>query len=183
MIAKQFFCPVLDGFSNKMKKILLIINIIVISVFANMTAKASKFRSTDLPLPRFVSLDSGKVYSRAGPGQNYPIKWVYQKEHMPIEIIQEYEGWRKVRDIEGDEGWIHKTLLTGKRTVIIKSDQLIDLHEKNNLSSRLKVQLEPGVIGKLALCKNDWCKIETGGYDGWVERKFLWGIYEGEELN
>ena len=145
-----------------MKKIVWIFSFCLLCAFIVDAANASKFRSTDLPLPRFVSLDASKVYSRAGPGQNYPIKWVYQKESLPVEIIQEYEGWRKVRDIKGDVGWIHKTLLTGKRTVLVQSKDIVFLHEKNNQDSRVKVHLEPGVIAKLELCQKSWCKIKTG---------------------
>lgn len=188
MIANTFLCPVLDvlysfPYCKVMKQISLIIcTLIAFSLFPAV-AQANKYRSTDFPLPRFVSLDAAKVYARTGPGKNYPIKWVYQRNHMPVEIIQEYEGWRKVKDVSGDEGWIHKSLLTGERTVLIQAKDLIAVYEGVNDKARVKARFEPGVVAQLDKCTGNWCKVETGGYRGWVERKFLWGIYEGEELN
>lgn len=72
-----------------------------------------------LPLPRFVSLKSAKVNSRTGPGVNYAIEWLYLKAGLPVEILQEYDNWRRIRDSEGSEGWINQTLLSGKRTAIV----------------------------------------------------------------
>ena len=69
-----------------------------------------------LPLPRFVSLKSGKVNSRIGPGVNYSVDWMYLKPGLPMEIIQEYDNWRRVRDSDGAEGWINQSLLSGRRT-------------------------------------------------------------------
>lgn len=144
------------------------------------------FGGTGLPIPRFVSLRSDKVYVRSGPALRYPIKWIYKREHMPVEIVQEFENWRKVRGIEGEEGWIHQSLLSGERTVMIKTgeaDQLIPMREGFNVGARMIAKAEPMVVADLDKCSGDWCRIEADGYRGWVERNFLWGIYEDEELN
>ena len=74
--------------------------------------------ASGLPLPRFVSLKSGRVNARIGPGINYAVSWLYSRPGLPMEIIQEYDNWRKVRDLDGAEGWINQSLLTGKRTAI-----------------------------------------------------------------
>lgn len=143
----------------------------------------SGFRSTNLPLPRYVSLRSDKVYARTGPALRYPIKWVYQREEMPVEIIQEYDSWRKIRDVSGEKGWIHNSLLTGERTVLIQADGLVAMHEGFSKNAHLVARLEPNVIARIKKCTDEWCRIEAGGYDGWVKRNFLWGIYENEFLN
>ena len=142
------------------------------------------FRSTELPLPRFVSLRSDKVYVRTGPALRYPIKWIYKRDSMPVEIVQEFENWRKVKGFDGEQGWIHQSLLSGERSVIITgASELIPMREGFNDKARLVAQLEPQVIASLDKCSGDWCRVETGGYRGWVARNFLWGIYEDEELN
>lgn len=142
------------------------------------------FRETNLPLPRFVSLRSDKVYVRAGPALRYPIKWIYKKGRMPVEITQEFENWRKVKGVDGEEGWIHKSLLSGERTVIIKdAEDLIPMRETSDSGARMVARLEPTVVAGVEKCTSQWCRIETGGYHGWVERNFLWGIYEDENLN
>ncbi len=140
-------------------------------------------RSTDLPLPRFVSLKADKVYVRTGPALRYPIKWIYKRENMPVEIIQEFDTWRKIRDFEGEESWIHQAMLSGERTVMVMTDDLVPMRESDGGQGRMIARLEPRVIASLERCGRNWCRIDTGGYKGWVERKSLWGIYEGEDLH
>lgn len=161
----------------------LIFAILTFGLLLSVPAQANNFRSTDLPLPRFVSLDSSKVYARTGPGRQYPIKWVYQRNQLPVEIIQEYDSWRKVKDIKGEGGWIHTSLLSGRRTALVNAAGLVDIRDGLTVHARIIAQAEPGVVAQINKCAGHWCKIKTGGYNGWVERKFLWGIYEGEELN
>ena len=103
-----------------------------------------------LPLPRFVSLKSGRVNSRIGPGVNYSVDWLYLKPGLPMEIIQEYDNWRRVRDADGSEGWINQSLLSGRRTAIAApwqkgkgADQLLP----NRTQARTLAIIEPGVIG------------------------------------
>lgn len=142
------------------------------------------FRTTDLPLPRFVSLRSDKVYVRAGPALRYPIKWIYKRANMPVEIIQEFDNWRKIKGFDGEEGWIHQSLLSGERTVLIKeAADLVPLREGFSSQARMIARIEPQVVANIDQCAGEWCRIETGGYRGWVQRNFLWGIYEDEELN
>lgn len=142
------------------------------------------FRATDLPLPRYVSLRSDKVYVRAGPGLRYPIKWIYKRAGMPVEVVQEFESWRKVKGYDGDEGWVHQSLLSGERTVLItQAPEPVPMRDGYNGEARMVARLEPQVVASVDKCSGEWCRIETGGYRGWVERNFLWGIYENEDFN
>ena len=142
------------------------------------------YNNSGLPIPRFVSLAKDKVYVRTGPAVRYPIKWVFQKGGLPIEVIQEFDTWRKIRDIEGEEGWIHQSLLSGKRNVIIKKEKkLVTLLRDPMAESRPVAALEPNVVAALTQCVGSWCEIRVQGYEGWVERKMLWGIYEDEKLD
>jgi SH3-like domain-containing protein len=167
-----------------MKRILAAIFILLLAFPAFAQEEAVKgFRDTDLPLPRWVSLKSDKVYVRAGPALRYPIKWIYRHNALPVEIIQEFENWRKVRDSEGDDGWVHQSLLSGERTVLIKTDDLTALRDKPEDNSRMVARLEPQVIAHLEKCEKAWCRLSAGGFRGWIERNSLWGIYESEELN
>ncbi len=148
-------------------------------------AAVQGFRSTGLPLPRFVSLRSDKVYVRSGPALRYPIKWIYRRDGMPVEIVQEFENWRRVRGVDGEEGWIHQSLLSGERRVLIQDGalELVPMRERGHDEARLTARLEPLVVAGVEKCSGAWCRIDAGGYRGWVERKFLWGIYEDEFLN
>src|SRR5258706_546116 len=83
----------------------------------------SAANAASLPLPRFVSLKSEEANVRTGPGTRYPIQWVYHRAGMPVEIVEEYDLWRKIRDVEGTTGWVHKTMLAGNRTALIKGKE------------------------------------------------------------
>lgn len=169
-----------------MKKLLLLS--IFMMLFVPLAALAQDeeiqgFRTTDLPLPRYVSLRSEKTYVRTGPALRYPIKWVYKQENLPVEIIQEFDAWRKVKDFEGDVGWIHQSLLSGERSVLIDHVEPVSMREGFSHDATLVARLEPTVVAQLETCVEEWCRVETHGYNGWIERKYLWGIYESEELD
>ncbi len=139
--------------------------------------------SSGLPIPRYVSLASEKVFVRTGPALRYPIKWIYQRENLPVEVVEEFDTWRKIKDIDGDTGWVHQSLLSGTRTVITKGEQNIPVYKDPSDSSRMTVMLEPGVIAITSTCKGLWCEVSAQGYRGYAPRKFLWGIYESEDFD
>ena len=140
-----------------------------------------------LPLPRFVSLKAGRVNLRVGPGLNYAIDWMYLKSGLPMEIIQEYDNWRRVRDADGTEGWINQSLLSGKRTAIVAPWQrgkrtLVTLRANAEESARVVAELEPGVIGTITVCNGDWCQMEFGKVRGWLKQAIIWGAYPDETI-
>ncbi|MBN8521281.1 MAG: hypothetical protein J0L77_05210 [Alphaproteobacteria bacterium] len=136
-----------------------------------------------LPIPRFVSLRSDKVFVRTGPALRYPIKWVYNRADMPVEIIQEFDTWRKIKDIDGDEGWVHQSLLSPKRAVLVTAPNDINLNKEPDLTTPVLAKLEPHVLAMVKACDPVWCEVEAGGYQGWTERKYLWGVYPQERFN
>jgi SH3-like domain-containing protein len=138
-----------------------------------------------LPLPRFVSLKSGRVNSRIGPGVNYAVDWMYLKPGLPMEIIQEYDNWRRVRDPDGAEGWVNQSLLSGRRTAIAApwqkgKDAKINLLSDPDANSRTLAIVEPGVIGTIRSCNGEWCEMTFGSYTGWISQSMVWGAYPGE---
>ncbi len=138
-----------------------------------------------LPLPRFVSLKSGRVNSRIGPGLNYSVDWLYLKPGLPMEIIQEYDNWRRVRDADGAEGWINQSLLSGRRTAVAApwhkgKSARIDLLAEPDSGSRPVAILEPGVIGTIKRCTGEWCEMTFDGHSGWIDQSLVWGAYPGE---
>ncbi len=144
-------------------------------------ALAASQGSSGLPLPRFVSLRADEVNMRAGPGVQYPVDWVYMRKELPVEIIAEFETWRKVRDWEGTQGWVHQSMLSGKRTVLITGDVRV-LRATDDAKSVTKARIEPGVIGRLMDCPkgNGWCRIEAAGLEGWLRHVDFWGAYKNE---
>lgn len=139
--------------------------------------------SSGLSLPRFVSLASDEVRARTGPGLRYPVDWLYQQEGLPVEIVKEFENWRKVLDIDGQGGWVHKTLLSGRRTALINSASAVIMRESPMSDSKGVAFLEPELIVEIERCLDEWCRVRKADFSGWVERNFLWGIYEDEKIN
>ncbi len=136
--------------------------------------------STGLPVPRFVSLKSAEVNIRTGPGMRYPIQWVYRREGLPVEIVEEFDLWRKIRDIEGTAGWVHKTMIDGDRTAVIHSKEAQIVRTNPEKDARPVLKAEPMVIASVIECEVRWCRVQVSGRKGWIEKKHLWGVYPDE---
>lgn len=154
--------------------------ITILSVMAPALAEATN--TSGLPVPRFVSLKPDEVNVRTGPGTRYPIAWVYHRAGMPVEIIEEYDLWRRIRDAEGTTGWVHKTMLAGQRNVMIKGKEAHILRNDSSADAKPILKAEPSVIGKLVECEKDWCRIQLSGHKGWIEKAHLWGVYPDEKI-
>ncbi len=172
------------------KKIMLFVGIMAITVMGNAPAHAQNedvFNSSGLEIPRFVSLRSEKVFVRTGPALRYPIKWVFQMENLPVEVVQEFDTWRKIKDHTGEEGWVHQSLTQGRRFGVVQNpDDLktpVPVYKKAESGSAQIALFEPNVIVKLEECGITYCKVKKSGFDGWIERKFLWGIYADEKFD
>jgi SH3-like domain-containing protein len=133
------------------------------------------------PVPRFVSLRVDEVNLRTGPGERYPIDWVLVKKGLPVEIVQEFDVWRKVRDSQGSEGWVHQRMVTGARTVII-AGTVRALHADADAAAPAVARVEPGVLARLLECHDSWCRIEAQGIRGWLTRSEIWGVYPDETV-
>ncbi len=134
-----------------------------------------------LPLPRFVSLRAPKVNLRTGPGVRYPIDWVYNRAGLPLEVVDEFETWRRVRDWEGSEGWVHQSMLSGERKVMIRGKQHL-LRDEPDPASPGVALLAPGVIADLDRCIDAWCQIEVEEKIGWLRRIDVYGLYPEETV-
>lgn len=134
---------------------------------------------TNLPLPRFVSLKASEANVRRGPSLSHRIDWVFKRQTMPLQVIAEYGHWRRVIDREGQGGWVHFTMLSGSRTVLIEVDETA-LRSKPEEDALENALLEPGVIARLGECNPEWCRLTAGGYKGWAPKSVLWGVAAAE---
>ena len=130
---------------------------------------------TGKELPRFESLKFNKVNLRRGAGEDYPIAWTFQLYGLPVEIFQEFQDWRHVRDHDGATGWMHKSQLGTARTALVRDD-ITDLRSEPDESSKVVAQVEPGVVLRFIECQLDWCRVKVKGYRGWVRKDGLWGV-------
>ena len=139
---------------------------------------------TGLPIPRMVSLRSSLVNVRSGPGSRYPIEWVYKQKGAPVEIISEFELWRKIRDWEGTETWVHKAMLSGRRFVKVTTPGENNIYAKPEEGAKIIAKVEDGVVGEIDKCPtpDGMCLIRFDSVKGWMPRKDLFGIYDREVI-
>ena len=125
----------------------------------------------------FLSLKNNEVNVRVGPSKEYPIKFIYKKKYLPLEVLDKSETWRKIKDFENNSGWIHISQLSKKKSAInINNNSL--LYKKPTIYSKPIVKLEIGRLVLIKKCKVKWCKITSGGYSGWIFKGSLWGKFK-----
>lgn len=150
------------------------------AMLAGALPVAAQTLSSD-KLPRFASLRSDEVNLRVGPGENYPIEWVLKRKDMPIEIVEQFQNWRQIIDWQGDKGWVLDRMITGRRAVIVTGG-MRTLYRRPDPGSAVVARAEPGVVARLVDLKGSWCRIEAGGYTGWLRRSEVWGVLANETL-
>ncbi len=138
--------------------------------------------ASGLPLPRFVSLRAGEVNLRSGPGLRYPITWVFKRPCLPLEIVAEYEAWRRVRDPDGAEGWVHKGALNGRRFARVRPPTQMLIPDLQHPDVRVAT-LQPGVLGRLLACQKESCRLRFGTVEGVLPKTALWGVYPEETFD
>src|SRR4051794_10002121 len=145
-----------------------------------------------LPVPRFVSLKTDRVNLREGPSKDNRTAWVFQRAGLPIEIVAEFETWRRIRDAEGTEGWVLHSLLSGRRTALVspwtKGDAApLPLHERADERAEIVARLQPNVIVNIKQCTGAWCRVTAAqpsgrDLDGYIRQERLWGVYPNERV-
>ncbi|GIX08850.1 SH3 domain-containing protein [Elioraea sp.] len=138
---------------------------------------------TGLPLPRFASLRSDEINLRAGPGTRFPVEWTYRRAGLPVEIVREFDTWRRIRDVDGVEGWVQQARLTGRRTFLVRGGTRT-LRAAPDAGAAPVARLAPGVIGTIRRCEraSAWCEVSVEGRRGFLPREAMWGVYPGEEV-
>ncbi len=150
---------------------------------AAVDAQTTTKGATGLPVPRFLSLKSDRVNMRLGPSRDHEISWVYVRAGLPVEVIQEFENWRRIRDSQGTEGWVFHSLLSGRRTALVtpwQSDGGSAVRRNATADSRVVAILEPNVLANVSECTGSWCQVSGDGWSGWIEQVKLWGVYNDE---
>ena len=167
--------------------------ILICSCNCSLASESNIGAVTKLPIPRFISLKANETNLRSGPANHYPIKFVYKHKHYPMEVLAEFEHWRLISDQDNSQGWVHQSLISGVRYVMIKnnyinkkkltytvpSDQAVILRLPDESSYPI-IRAEIGVVAKLKKCIEDWCQIELDNKRGWIMKVNLWGVYTDE---
>ena len=122
----------------------------------------------------FLSLKKNEVNVRVGPSKDYPIKFTYKKKYLPLQILDKFENWKKIKDFENNSGWIHTSLLSKKKSAInIKNNSI--LYKKPTIFSEPIAKLEAGRLMIIKKCKKNWCKVNSSSFEGWILKNSLWG--------
>ena len=151
--------------NNKHYLIIFVLFFLILFFFPKSFANESK---------KFLSLKNNEVNLRQGPSFEYPVKFIYKKKYLPVEILDKSETWRKIKDFENNSGWIHASQLSKKKSAICKKNNSV-LYKKPTIYSKPIAKLEVGRLVLIKKCKTKWCKIATGGYSGWIFESSLWG--------
>jgi len=177
---------------HPVRKAFALLAILLALLTPNLVAAQSPNNPSGLPLPRFVSIRSEPTNVRVGPGTKYEIAWTYLKSGVPVEIVQEFDTWRKIRDLDGEEGWVQQSLLIGSRagyvTPVMANTPTV-LRADQSDTSDVRAQLGPGLRVQLRSCDGTWCEVsatsvvESGRgstYSGFIHQEELWGVYPDE---
>ncbi|HRJ69438.1 MAG TPA: SH3 domain-containing protein [Beijerinckiaceae bacterium] len=167
----------------RLSRLLCLLGLIASPVMASGTDNTGTV--TGLPIPRFVSLKPSDTPMREGPSKDHRIKWVFKREGLPVEIMAEFDTWRRVRDSEGTEGWVFHSRLSSRRTALVapwSKEKTLPLYEREGEGNAVVARLQPGVLANIESCNGRWCRVNGEGFRGWMKQDFMWGVYPGEAV-
>lgn len=166
--------------------VFLLVMALWILAAAPVAAQGTSVGPSGLKVPRFVSLKSDRVNVRGGPSTDHRVKWVFRRAGLPVEIVQEFENWRRIRDSEGEEGWVYHSLLSGRRTALVspwqRTGTIISLRKAPREEAPIALKAQVGVQVNIILCDQGWCEVRAGEYEGWLKSNLLWGVYPDEKI-
>ena len=174
----RFYGSVVSG-------LLVLVLVVAVLIPAPVLAQSLRTGPSGLPLPRFVSLKSDQVNVRKGPSRDHDVAWTFVKEGLPVEITQEFDNWRQIRDSDGEQGWIFHKLLSGRRTGLVdpsKGTDNVGVYAESSRDAQLVGWLEPRVIVNVSECTGQWCRIDVEEVSGWIQQARLYGVYEEERF-
>jgi SH3-like domain-containing protein len=154
--------------------------LIVQAAIPAFAAEERRGPETNLPLPRFVSLNVERANVRRGPSVSHKIDWVYLRRGTPLQVVAEHGLWRRVRDADAAEGWIHHAMLRSARTAVVTAEPETVLRHRAALDAPPVARLERGVVARVDRCEALWCELEGDGWRGWAQKADFWGVSADE---
>ena len=122
----------------------------------------------------FVSLKKNKVNVRYGPSFESDIKYVYKKINLPLKQIDKKENFRRIIDLKNNSGWIHVSQLKKSNSVIVTKDKV--LFKRPTSFAKPVAQIREGKLLIVEKCEQQWCRISSGDYKGWIKTDDIWGL-------
>ena len=152
-------------------------------VAIGLLCAAASASAQDKKPPYWASIASGEAMMRTGPGRNYPGVWLYKRRDLPVRVLQIYPNWRKIEDPDGEQGWMLVTLLSDRRTAIVKPGPPRDVRSRPDSGAPVRYRAEAGVVGRIDECAGEWCRIEFAKRKGFIARDALYGLSPGEVID
>ena len=144
---------------------------------------AAPAAAQDRQPPYWASIASGEAMMRTGPARTYPGIWLYQRRDLPVRVLQRYESWRLIEDPDGARGWMLSTMLSDRRTVMVKPGDPRPIRVQPDEASPARYLAEPGVVGRISRCRDGWCRIAVDKREGFIRTSDIWGVGEGETVD
>jgi SH3-like domain-containing protein len=153
------------------------------ALFGLLVLLAAPAAAQEKQPPYWASIASGQAMTRTGPGKNYPGVWLYQRRDLPIRVVKKYEHWRLIQDPDGAQGWMLVTLLSDRRTAMVRPGDPRPIRADRSDAARVRYLAEAGVVGRIEKCRDGWCRIEIGKKDGYVRTADIWGVGADEVVD
>ncbi len=157
-----------------------------VPAFAGMTIlllSSSAFAQEEKQPPYWASIASGQAMTHTGPGRNYPNVWLYQRRDLPVRVVKKYENWRQIQDPDGAQGWMLVTMLSDRRTAIVKPGEPRPIRVGPYDDAKISARAEAGVVGRISKCNDGWCRIEIGNRRGYIRISDIWGVGPNEVVD
>ena len=152
-------------------------------VAAIVVALAVPAAAQDKKVPYWASIASGEAMTRAGPARTYPGLWLYKRRDLPVRVLRRYENWRLIEDPDGERGWMLATLLSDRRTALVKGSEPRPIHLEAEAGARVRYMAEPGVVGRVDKCGDGWCRISIGKRQGFIRVGDIFGVAANEAVD
>ncbi|MEO6580344.1 MAG: SH3 domain-containing protein [Sphingomicrobium sp.] len=152
-------------------------------IAAGLLCLAGTAPAQDKTPPYWASIASGEAMIRTGPGRNYPGTWLYKRRDLPVRVLKIYSNWRLIEDPDRTRGWMLVTLLSDRRTGVVKPGDPRPLRERRSNDSRAAYLAQPGVVGRIEKCDGQWCKFTVGKRGGWIGQAEIYGVGANEQID
>lgn len=155
----------------------------VFAIAGSVMLAASAGHAQDRKVPYWASIATGDALLRTGPERTFPAVWRYRRVDLPVQVVQTYGNWRRIKELDGTEGWMLATLLSARRTAVITGQGLAPLRSSADDNAPPNWQAQPGVVGRITKCEAGWCLFDTGGKKGHIRMERIWGVSPGETFD
>ena len=155
----------------------------IAAMAAVVIALAAPAVAQDKTPPYWASIASGEAMMRTGPARNYPGIWLYKRRDLPVRVLKRHENWRQIQDPDGTVGWMLVTMLSDRRTAVVKSGEPRPMVTEPREGARLRYRAEAGVVGRIEKCRDGWCRFTVGSREGYIRSTDLWGVVPGEVVD